>query len=140
MNVITLTGNAVQDPSLKFSSNGVGIATGSIAVRRDFKNKQTGEYETDFINWKALGGLSEVLANHIKKGDKFGISGRLQVNQYEKDGEKKYFTEVIVNNFDFPTKSNQTNQSSNTGNSKPSGDPFANDGQPIDISDEDLPF
>jgi single-strand DNA-binding protein len=93
--------------SLRYTPNGKGVANGTIAVRRDFKN-QNGEYETDFINFTALGGLSEVMANHIKKGDKFGINGRLQIRKWEKDnGDKQYFTEVIVNGFDFPDKKNQ---------------------------------
>lgn len=62
MNVITLTGNASRDIELRYSSSGTGIANGTIAVRRDFKNKQTNEYETDFINFIAIGGLSEVMA------------------------------------------------------------------------------
>lgn len=141
MNVITLTGNAVKDIDLKYTPAGKGIANGTIAVRRDFKN-QNGEYETDFINFVALGGLSEVMANHIRKGDKFGITGRLQIRKWEKDnGEKQYFTEVVVNGFDFPTRANTSQQEnrSNTGQQKPSDNPFQGGGQ-LDIDDSDLPF
>jgi single-strand DNA-binding protein len=141
MNVITLTGNAVKDVELKFTPNGKGVANGTIAVRRDFKN-QNGEYETDFINFVALGGLSEVMANHIKKGDKFGITGRMQIRKWEKDnGEKQYFTEVIVNGFDFPNKANGQQQQNKTNTSPPkvSNDPFDNGGT-VDIDDDSLPF
>lgn len=146
MNVITLTGNAVKDIELKYTPAGKGIANGTIAVRRDFKN-QNGEYETDFINFVALGGLSEVMANHIRKGDKFGITGRLQIRKWEKDNrEKQYFTEVVVNGFDFPTKGNTSQQEnrSNTGQqsapqTRVDEDPFKSDGTII-ITDEDLPF
>jgi single-strand DNA-binding protein len=137
MNIITLTGNATKDIELKYTPNGKAVANGTIAVRRDFKNQQ-GEYETDFVNFVALGGLSEVMANHIKKGDKFGITGRLQIRKWEKDnGEKQYFTEVIVNGFDFPDKKKQDKPAQKY-TSDP-GDPFANKGS-INISDEDLPF
>jgi single-strand DNA-binding protein len=129
MNVITLTGNNVKDIELKYSPSGTGIANGTIAVRRDFKNQQ-GEYETDFINFTAIGKISEVMANHIRKGDKFGINGRLQIRKYN----DKYYTEVIVNGFDFPDKKKQQ-QSQN----KPAEDPFHAHG--VDISDEEmLPF
>jgi single-strand DNA-binding protein len=139
MNVITLTGNATKDVELKFTPNGKGVANGTIAVRRDFKN-QNGEYETDFINFTALGGLSEVMANHIKKGDKFGINGRLQIRKWEKDnGEKQYFTEVIVNGFDFPDKKKQEQSTNNQPKTKVSEDPFQGNGS-IDIDDSDLPF
>ncbi len=134
MNVITLTGNAVKDIELKYTPTGKAVANGTIAVRRDFKN-QNGEYETDFINFVALGGLSEVMANHIRKGDKFGITGRLQIRKWEKDnGEKQYFTEVVVNGFDFPSKGNASGNQSSQGQQKPTDDPFAG-GEP-----DDFPF
>lgn len=156
MNVITLTGNSTKDVELRYTPNGKAVGNGTIAVRRDFKNQQ-GEYETDFINFIALGGLSEVMANHIKKGDKFGITGRLQIRIWENDeGKKNYFTEVVVNSFDFPNKkqNNQGNtdnsreyqnnrkeqQRSNNNYTKVDDDPFANNGKTIDISDDDLPF
>jgi single-strand DNA-binding protein len=139
MNVITLTGNATKDVELKYTPNGKGVANGTIAVRRDFKN-QNGEYETDFINFIALGGLSEVMANHVKKGDKFGINGRLQIRKWEKDnGEKQYFTEVIVNGFDFPDKKNQERPTNNQPKTRVDEDPFQGNGS-IDISDDMLPF
>jgi single-strand DNA-binding protein len=146
MNVITLTGNATKDIELKYLPSGKGIANGTIAVRRDFKN-QAGEYETDFINFVALGGLSEVMANHIRKGDKFGITGRLQIRKWEKDnGEKQYFTEVVVNGFDFPDKKKQQqeeapkqNKSFSMTGLSTNEDPFQGNGT-IDISDDELPF
>ena len=67
MNVITLTGNATKDVELKYTPNGKAVGNGTIAVRRDYKN-QSGEYETDFFNFVALGGLSEVMAKPKKKG------------------------------------------------------------------------
>lgn len=131
MNIVTLTGNCVRDIELKYAPSGTGIANGTIAVRRDFKN-QKGEYETDFINFVALGKLSEVMANHISKGDKFGITGRLQIRKYE----DKYYTEVIVNGFDFPNKSQGGNSKAP---SKPAkDDPFADSG--FKVTDENLPF
>lgn len=147
MNVITLTGNATKDIELRYSPSGTAIANGTIAVRRDFKNQQ-GEYETDFINFVALGGLSEVMANHIKKGDKFGITGRLQVRKWDSDNGTKYFTEVVVNGFDFPSKPRNEQQGTNTSGqqqtrntsqSEQNHDPFANSVQ-ININDDDLPF
>ena len=55
MNIIALTGNATKDIELTYTQSGTAVGKGSIAVRRDFKNKQTGEYETDFINFTAFG-------------------------------------------------------------------------------------
>ena len=149
MNTITLTGNAVKEIELRYTPNGKAVGSGTIAVRRDFKNQQ-GEYETDFINYVALGKTGEIMANYIKKGDKFGITGRLQIRKWEKDnGEKQYYTEVVVNGFDFPykqregqgnTNTSSNNTNANTGNyTKIEDDPFSG-GKTIDISDDDLPF
>jgi single-strand DNA-binding protein len=147
MNVITLTGNATKDIELSYSPSGTGFGKGTIAVQRNFKNQQ-GEYDTDFINFKAIGKISEVMANYIQKGDKFGITGSLQINVSEKDGKKRYFTEVVVSGFDFPNKpkgqsgNNQQSQNNNQQQRQKPADenPFANNGQPINISDSDLPF
>lgn len=139
MNVITLTGNAVADTNLQYTQSGVGIGEGKIAVRRKFKDKRTGQYESDFINWKAIGKLSEIMAEHIKKGDKFGITGSLQIDRYEKDGETKYFTSVIVDTFDFPDKPKGEQQSRPQNNQPKNDDPFAGN-EPVDIGDSDLPF
>lgn len=141
MNIIGLTGNAVRDVELKYTQSGTAIGSGTIAVRRDFKNKQTNEYETDFINFTAFGKTAEIMGNHIRKGDKFGINGRLQIDTYEKDGQKKYFTNVVVNGFDFPDKKKEQGQAPQQQYNPPqSPDPFNNDGRPIEISDDDLPF
>ena len=144
MNVITLTGNAVKDPELTYSPSGTAFAKGTIAVRRDFKNQQ-GEYESDFINFTSIGKISETLANYIKKGDKFGITGRLQIRTFEgNDGKRQYFTEVVVNGFDFPNKSQNTQSNTNTGGSgqnSGNGNDWADtDGKTFDIQDVDLPF
>lgn len=141
MNVITLTGNAVKDIELRYTPNGKAVGNGTIAVRRDFKN-QNGEYETDFINFVSLGKTGEIMANHIKKGDKFGITGRLQIRKWTKDdGSTQYFTEVIVNGFDFPDKKRNEQQDNPRRRNEPpvsNNDPFA--GQSISISDDSLPF
>jgi single-strand DNA-binding protein len=134
MNVITLTGNATKDIELRYTPNGKPVGSGTIAVRRDFKNQQ-GEYETDFINLVILGKLSEVMANHVRKGDKFGVTGRLQIRIWDNDGKKNYFTEVVVNGFDFPDKKKDKPAQEK----REDNDPFKSNGQ-IDISDDDLPF
>lgn len=131
MNIITVTGNSVKDIELKATPNGSFVGNGTIAVRRDFKNKQTGEYETDFINFVALGKTAEIMAQYVNKGDHFGITGRLQIRIWNKDdGTKQYFTEIVVNSFDFPQKKKEgasNNQS-------------ANNNAPMNVTEQDLPF
>lgn len=138
MNIIALTGNAVKDTELKFTPGGTAIAAGTIAVRRDFKDKQSGEYESDFINFTAFGKTAELMADYIKKGSKFGISGRLQIRTYDQDGQRKYFTEVVVNAFDFPEKKVNSINQNNT--SRIDEDPFANNSGPIEVDPDSVPF
>lgn len=155
MNVIILTGNLVKQ-ELRYNQSGTPICNGTIAVRRDYRNQQ-GEYETDFHNYVVIGKLGEVIANHVNKGDKFGIKGKLQNRVWEKDnGEKKYFTEVLVDGFDFPSKPSNNSGNTNTSSGKKShfdnqnkqsssytrvdDDPFQNQGETIDIDDDSLPF
>src|SRR5690606_32738611 len=96
MNKIILTGNNVKELDLRYNQAGTAIGNGTIAVRRNRKN-QNGEYETDFFNFVIIGKGAEIMAQYIKKGDHFGISGTLQNRVWEKDnGEKRYFTEVFV--------------------------------------------
>ncbi|MDN4609150.1 single-stranded DNA-binding protein [Sporosarcina highlanderae] len=141
MNIIALTGNAVRDVELKYNQGGTAIGSGTIAVRRDFKNKQTDEYETDFINFTTFGKQAEVMANHIRKGDKFGINGRLQIRTWENDqGQRQYFTEVVVSGFDFPDKKREPGQAPQQNYQQQSNDPFSNNSGPIEVDDDMLPF
>lgn len=135
MNIIAVTGNSTKNIEIK-KAGSTSIASGTIAVRRDFKNQQTGEYETDFINFTAFGKTGEIMEQYIKKGDKFGINGRLQIRKYEQNGENKYFTEVVVNGFDFPDKKSGGNSNHTT----LKNDEFTNNSGPIDVGDDDLPF
>lgn len=131
MNIITVTGNSVKDIELKATPSGSFVGNGTIAVRRDFKNKQTGEYETDFINFVALGKTAEIMAQYVNKGDHFGITGRLQIRIWNKDdGTKQYFTEIVVNSFDFPQKKKDAAQNNQ----------FANNNTQMNVSESDLPF
>lgn len=142
INRIVLIGRLTADPELRYTSNGVATTSFTLAVDRPFTNSQ-GEKETDFINVVTWRGLAENCANYLKKGKLAAADGRLQIRNYEKDGKKVYVSEVVADNVRFLEKADntQTNQNANTGQyEKPSDDQFANDGKPIDISDDDLPF
>src|SRR5699024_8107162 len=96
---------------------------------------------------------AENLANYMKKGSQVGVDGRLQSRSYEdKDGKMVYVTEVVADNIQF-LDSRGASQESGQGisgqrqtqqpsehQSDSSGDVFKNEGEPIDISDDDLPF
>ncbi|WHQ77631.1 single-stranded DNA-binding protein (plasmid) [Latilactobacillus curvatus] len=151
MNSANLIGNLTRDPELKYSQSGMALMSCNIAVRRQFKDKQSGDYESDFINIKAFGKTAELFSNSFRKGSKVGVTGTIQTGRYENNqGQTVYTTDIIVNSMTFVeakssdggSNSNQTNYTSNgqTGYNKPNNQSQTyNNGQPIDISDDQLP-
>ena len=100
MNRVILIGRNCKQIELKTTTNGKSVATFTLAVNRDFKNKD-GEYEADFINCVAFGQQAETISKYVNKGDKFGVIGKLNTRTYEKNDNKVYVTEVIVESFEF---------------------------------------
>lgn len=140
LNRVVLVGRMVADAELKYTPNGVAVANFRLAVNRPFKNKETGESEADFINVVVWRRPAENTAQYTKKGSLVGIDGRLQSRTYEGKGGKTVFvTEVVADSVQFlEPKSN--NQSQSNQQPQRQDDPFKNDGEPIDISDDDMPF
>ncbi len=155
MNRVVLVGRLTKDPELRYTPNGVPVATFTLAVNRPFKN-QGGEQEADFINVVVWRKPAENVANFLKKGSLAGVDGRVQTRNYEgQDGKRVYVTEIQTESVQFlEPKSqnaggdNQTNTNTSGSNSNRSqnnytrvdDDPFAGNGKTIDISDDDLPF
>ncbi|OLQ52638.1 single-stranded DNA-binding protein [Bacillus paralicheniformis] len=141
LNRTVLVGRLTRDPDLRYVGDGKPVVSFTLAVNRTFKN-QNGETEADFINCVAWRN-AENIAKFLKKGSMAGVDGRLQTRSYDdQSGRRVFVTEVNVESVQFldPKGGAGRNQSSGQqGNSFPD-DPFANDGKPIDISDEDLQF
>ncbi|AGR47592.2 putative single-stranded DNA binding protein [Brevibacillus phage Osiris] len=133
MNRVVLIGNLARDVEMKYTTNGVPVATFTLAVNRRVQNGQ----ETDFINIVVWRQLADLCANYLSKGKKCALEGRIQVRSYDdQDGRKRFVTEVIAENVQFlSSKDGQAQQS----NKSSFDDPFASD-KPINISDDDLPF
>jgi len=141
MNNVSLVGNLARDPELKYASNGMAFVNCAIAVRRTFKDKQSGEYQSDFIGIKAFGKTAELVANSFHKGSKLGLTGNIQTGRYEnQQGQTVYTTDVVINSITFvePKGVGQA-PSTNTTKSNYKADPFTQNG-PITIDDSDLPF
>ncbi|MED4399806.1 single-stranded DNA-binding protein [Metabacillus fastidiosus] len=145
LNRVVLVGRLTRDPELKYTSAGTAVATFTLAVNRNFANQQ-GEREADFLNVVVWRAQAENAANYLKKGNLAGVDGRLQSRSYEdQTGKRVYVTEVVAESVQFmePKGNGQTGNQSNNENSsyqQSNNDPFANDGKPIDISDDYLPF
>lgn len=104
MNYAIYTGRITKDLQLKQTQSGRSVLSFDIAVQRDYKNKQTNEYDTDFIPCLAGGATAEFIANNASKGDYICISGRMQNNNFTRDdGSTNYGQQLIVRNFDANT-------------------------------------
>ncbi len=98
MNNICITGRIVRDLDLKATNSGKVVTSFTVAVDRGFGKDK----EADFIQCVAWEKLAENLCNYQQKGSKIGITGRLQVRQYEtKDGDKRTVAEVVCQQIDF---------------------------------------
>lgn len=115
MNNVSLVGNICFDVEVNYlpGENATAVFKNTVAVRRKFKNKETGEYESDFIRVKAFGQTAENIGKFFNKGNKIGVVGEIRTGSYEnKDGQRVSTTEVIINDFDFVTsKSDSESQS-----------------------------
>lgn len=107
INITLITGRITRDVELKYSKGGKSYCKFSVAVDRPFKKG-----ETDFINCSAFGKTAELIVQYMRKGSKLGIQGRLQMNQYEKEGTKVTTYEVIVDQIEF-LDSKKTQESPN---------------------------
>lgn len=142
LNNVTLIGRLGKDVELKYTESGLAVASGTLAVSRRFQTKN-GEREVDWINFVIWRKAAETFANFTHKGSLVGLEGRIQTHNYEnKQGQRVYVTEVIVENFSFLESKNSTGNGSYQ-NNRPqnnTSDPFANNGESIDIQDSSLPF
>ncbi|HAC4130487.1 TPA_asm: single-stranded DNA-binding protein [Listeria monocytogenes] len=159
MNRVILVGRLTKDPDLRYTTAGAAVATFTLAVNRTFTNQQ-GEREADFINCVVWRKPAENVANFLKKGSMAGVDGRVQTRNYEgNDGKRVYVTEIVAESVQFlepkqnavegSTPNNNQNEANYSNNNKngsyrasssQKSDSFANEGKPIDINEDDLPF
>ena len=97
MNNTVLIGNLARDPELRYTQTGKAVCNFTLAVSRGYGKDQ----EADFINCVAWEKTAENIANYLAKGSKVGVQGRIQVSSYDKDGEKRYKTEVVAQHVEF---------------------------------------
>ena len=137
INNVVLVGRMTRDAELRYTPQNQAVATFTLAVNRNFKN-QSGEREADFINVVIWRQQAENLANWAKKGALIGITGRIQTRNYEnQQGQRVYVTEVVADNFQILESRNKAANQSNMDEQMP---PASGNSQPMDISDDDLPF
>lgn len=141
LNSTCLVGRLTKDVELKYTPNNQAVATFTLAVNRNFKS-QNGEREADFINCVIWRQQAENLANWAKKGALIGITGRIQTRSYEnQQGQRVYVTEVVADSFQLLESRKDREAGHSQGYSQPDfGRHEPMNANPMDISDDDLPF
>lgn len=102
LNQITIMGRLTRDPELRRTGNGLPVASFTVAVDRDWPNKETGEKETDFIDCVAWRQTGEFVSKYFTKGSMIVVAGRLQIRPWvDKDGNKRKSAEIVAENVYF---------------------------------------
>lgn len=138
MNKVVLMGRIVRDPEVKYSRGEKSMAIARYTLAVDRKIKKDNDATADFISCVAFGKSGEFAEKYFRKGTKVAVSGHIQTGSYtNKDGNKVYTTDVIVDEQEFAESKASSNNNAN-GNVDNGSDGFMN--IPDDISDEELPF
>ena len=102
LNRIILMGRLTRDPELRHTGNGTAVASFSLAVDRDFRDKASGQKATDFIDVVAWRQTGEFVAKYFQKGRMAVVEGRLQMRDWQdRDGNKRRTAEVVADNVYF---------------------------------------
>ena len=106
MNNVTLLGRLTKDPEIKQTPSGASVLKFSLAVNRRFA--KDGQQQTDFIPCTAWSGTAEFISRNFGKGDMIAVIGNLQMNSWEKDGQKHQAADVNVSEVYFTGKKTTT--------------------------------
>ena len=102
LNHITIMGRLTRDPELRYTGSNTPVCSFTLAVDRDFSDKQSGEKQTDFIDCVAWRHTGEFVNKYFSKGSMAVVAGRLQVRDWEdKDRNKRRSAEIVVENIYF---------------------------------------
>ncbi|MCC3144705.1 single-stranded DNA-binding protein [Halanaerobium sp. Z-7514] len=153
LNRIVLIGRLTRDPELRYTSNGTPVCNFTLAVERNYTNRQ-GDRDVDFINIVTWRGLAENCARHLGKGRLVGVDGSLQIRKSENNNRTYINPEVNADNVRFldfgknqntnrgqaQAQNNQKQDSSNNENAAQNDDFDAQFDDNFDEDDFDVPF
>ena len=142
-NCVFILGRLTRDAELRYTANTqMANARFVVAVNRKLSKEKRQEAENngyptaDFISCIAFGRTAENIATYFKKGQRIAVSGHIQTGSYEKDGQRIYTTDVVVDSFDFIESNSSSSTNTNQGYSNPAD--LGMSGQ--ESFDSDLPF
>ena len=159
MNNCVILCRLVRDPDVRYAQGREDLCVAKFTLAVDRRIKKDGEASADFINCVAFGKTAEVIEKHVYKGNKIAVAGHIQTGSYtNKDNQKVYTTDVIVDAMDFCESKNSSGNNSADRPAADTGDfmnipegieedlPFSqpgakyNDGKPVQQKMDDLPF
>lgn len=137
LNRIIIMGRLTRDPELRTTQSGTSVTSFTLAVDRDFKDRDNGEKATDFIDVVAWRQTAEFVCKYFGKGRMAVVEGRLQIREWkDKDGNNRRTAEIVAENVYFGDSKNE-----NKGSNAPSyGAPASGGFSEISDDDGDLPF
>ena len=152
LNHITIMGRLTRDPEIRYTQSQTPVASFTLAVDRDFGNRDGGEKQTDFIDCVAWRQTAEFVSKYFTKGSMAVVSGRLQIRDWtDRDGGKRRSAEVVVDNMYFgesrrrdgdsgDSRSSSYSSYGNSGSAGKSSAPAASAFAELDDGDGELPF
>jgi single-strand DNA-binding protein len=137
VNKVILVGNVGKDPDIRHLDSGVSVASFPLATSETYRNKESQKVtNTEWHNIVVWRGLAEVVEKYVKKGDPLYIEGKIRSRSYDdKDGNKKYITEIIADNMQMLG----SKQSNDNGSSSEEKQPET-DIETTPQEEDDLPF
>lgn len=148
VNKVILVGTCGQDPDSRYLPNGNAVTSLSLATSEKWTDKQTGQpvEKTEWHRVCLFGKVAEIAAKYLRKGSQVYIEGKLQTREWEKDGVKRYTTEIIVDMrgmiqlLDKRPEGQQPTQQAQRPATQPAQQPSQQGAPPDDFYDDDIPF
>ena len=143
LNKVMLIGNVGNDPDVRATSSGTQVAKVSLATNRQWKDGSGQQREkTEWHRLTFFGRLVDIVDQWVKKGDRLYVEGRIEYSESEKDGQKRYWTDVIVTEMVMlgSTAGGGGGGGGGGRGGDAQGDPSPSSGPPISEPDDDLPF
>jgi single-strand DNA-binding protein len=152
INKVILIGTCGQDPEVRYTGNGGAVANVSLATSESWKDSSGAKQEkTEWHKVVFFGKIAEIVGEYVRKGSMIYIEGKLQTREWEKDGIKRYTTEVVVDQRGTlqllggkqgeqgASRPSQTPRNSNNQDSRPA-QPAQDNNPSYDSFDDDIPF
>ncbi len=144
INKAMIYGNLTRDPEMRALPSGMQVCSFSVATNRTYNDRDGKRQEsTDYHNVVAFGKQAEVISKYLTKGRGIYVEGRMQTNSWEKDGQKHYRTEIVMDRFEFGPNGGGSNAAAGSAApvaSNNNDSPVLPDYPVEDINPEDIPF